>query len=184
MQLLTVGGAGYIGTHTIVCLIESGYDITVLDNLINSNEESLRRVRQITGCDDNRLTFHNVDLCDETALEAVFTASPKFAACIHFAGLKAVGESVQKPLLYYRNNLDSTINLLNLMDKYGCRSIVFSSSATVYGSAEEVPITESSKVGDGITNPYGRTKYMIEEILKVSLLLISFQGFEQVELFL
>ena len=125
------GGAGYIGTHTIVCLLEAGYDVTVVDNLVNSNEESLRRVRDISGCDPSRLVFHKVDLCDFDALKAIFESSPKFSACIHFAGLKAVGESVQKPLLYYSNNLDSTINLLNLMDAHGCRSIVFSSSATV-----------------------------------------------------
>lgn len=165
-NILLTGGAGYIGTHTIVCLLESGYDVTVIDNLINSNEESIRRVQRITQCDPSRLTFHKVDLCDASALESIFASSPKFSACIHFAGLKAVGESVQKPLLYYRNNLDSTMNLLEMMDKYGCKSIVFSSSATVYGQADEVPLTENSKVGEGITNPYGRTKYMIEEILK------------------
>ncbi len=104
----------------------------MVDNLVNANEESLRRVREITGCDPSRLVFHKVDLCDEAALRAVFESSPKFSACIHFAGLKAVGESVQKPLLYYRNNLDSTMNLLSLMDEFGCRSIVFSSSATVH----------------------------------------------------
>ena len=164
-SVLLSGGAGYIGTHTIICLLESGYDVTVVDNLVNSNEESLKRVLEITGCDSSRVRFYQVDLCDEEALEHVFLTSPTFASCIHFGGLKAVGESVQKPIYYYKNNLGSTLNLLSLMDKYNCHQIVFSSSATVYGSAE-VPITESTPAGLGITNPYGRTKYMIEEILK------------------
>ena len=164
-RVLIAGGAGYIGTHTIICLLEAGYDVTVVDNLINSSEEGLKRVIEITGCAGNRIKFYNIDICDENSLERVFKESPKFVACIHFAGLKAVGESVQKPLLYYRNNIDSTISLLNLMDKYGCRHFVFSSSATVYGSAA-VPITEETPAGAGITNAYGRTKYMIEEILK------------------
>lgn len=167
-HILVAGGAGYIGTHTIFCLLEAGYDITVVDNLINSSEDGLKRVQQLTGCDRKRISFVNVDLCNADALEKVFQEREKvgrFAACIHFAGLKAVGESVQKPLLYYSNNLMGTINLLNLMDKYNCHSIVFSSSATVYGAAE-VPITETSQAGLGITNAYGRTKYMIEEILK------------------
>ena len=165
-RVLVAGGAGYIGTHTIVCLLEAGYDVTVVDNLINSSEESLKRVIEITGCAENRIKFYNIDICNENELEKVFKeSSTNFVACIHFAGLKAVGESVQKPLLYYRNNLDSTISLLNLMDKYGCRNFVFSSSATVYGSAA-VPITEETPAGVDITNAYGRTKYMIEEILK------------------
>lgn len=164
-SVLLSGGAGYIATHTIVCLLESGYDVTVVDNLVNSNDESLRRVVEITGCDESRLRFYKTDLCDESALEEVFRTSPHFIACIHFGGLKAVGESVQKPLLYYKNNLGSTLTLLEMMDKYNCHQIVFSSSATVYGSAE-VPITEDTIAGLGITNPYGRTKYMIEEIVK------------------
>jgi len=164
-NVLVTGGAGYIGTHTIVCLIEAGYDVTVVDNLVNANEESLRRVVEITGCDRSRIRFYNVDMCDEAALEYVFQDSRQFASCIHFAGLKAVGESVRLPILYYENNLRSTTNLLNMLDKYDCHSIVFSSSATVYGSAE-VPITEETPAGVGITNAYGRTKYMIEEILK------------------
>jgi UDP-glucose 4-epimerase len=130
-HILVTGGSGYIGAHTIVCLIEQGYDVTVVDYLSNSSPISLERVIEITGCAPERIRFFQVDLCDYAALENVFRSSPKFQACIHFAGLKAVGESVRKPLLYYSNNLDSTINLLNLMDKYGCRSIVFSSSATV-----------------------------------------------------
>jgi UDP-glucose 4-epimerase len=146
-------------------LLEAGYDVTVVDNLVNSNEESLHRVRELTKCDPSRLRFFNANMCDASALEHVFKSSPKFDACIHFAGLKAVGESVRLPLLYYENNLGSTINLLKLMGKYDCKTIVFSSSATVYGAAK-VPITESTQAGLGITNAYGRTKYMIEEILK------------------
>lgn len=164
-HILITGGAGYIGTHTIVCLLQAGYDVTVVDNLVNANEESLRRVRAITECHPSRLRFYKADMLDKDELEEVFRTSPTFTACIHFAGLKAVGESVRKPLLYYENNLISTFNLLKLMGKYDCTSIVFSSSATVYGSAA-VPITEATQTGVGITNPYGRTKYMIEEILK------------------
>ena len=149
--------------------------------------KALNRVKKICNCDPKRITFCNVDMCDKSALEKVFQDSPvKFKSCIHFAGLKAVGESVMKPLWYYENNLLGTINLLNLMDKYDCNSLVFSSSATVekcfvnifidfviepeslqvYGSAE-VPISETTPVGVGISNPYGKTKYMIEEILQV-----------------
>ena len=150
-NILISGGAGYIASHTIVCLIEAGYDVTIIDNLVNAKTESIKRVKKITACDDTRLRFYNVDICDADALERVFLTSPKFEACIHFAGLKAVGESVTKPLLYYQNNLGSTINLLSLMDKYKCRSIVFSSSATVYGSAA-VPITEDTPTGTGMQN--------------------------------
>ena len=163
-NVLVTGGAGYIGTHTIVTLIEAGYDVTVVDNLMNANEESLRRVMEITGCASERIRFYKADLCDLTALEAVFQDSHVFDSCIHFAGLKAVGESVRLPVLYYDNNLRSTTNLLTMMDKYGCRNVVFSSSATVYGSAS-VPITEATPAGHGITNAYGRTKHMIEEVL-------------------
>lgn len=130
-NILVTGGAGYIATHAIVCLIEAGYDITVVDNLINSNPESLSRVKTITGCSEERIRFFEQDLCDKEGLERVFSTSPRFTACLHFAGLKAVGESVAQPLRYYTNNLDGTINLLELMDKYDCHSLVFSSSATV-----------------------------------------------------
>lgn len=166
-HILVTGGSGFIGTHTIICLLNSGYDVTVVDNLCNSNIESLRRVFDIAGIsrETNRVRFYNVDLCNYNDLHDVFQSSPEFSACIHFAGLKAVGESVREPLRYYSNNLDSTFNLLNLMDKFKCRTIVFSSSATVYGSAT-VPITEDTPAGVGITNAYGRTKFMIEEILK------------------
>lgn len=165
-HVLVCGGAGYIGSHTLVCLLEAGYDVTVVDNLVNSNTESLKRVAEITGCDSKRIRFFDCDMCEELALEKVFENSPRFDACIQFAGLKAVGESVAKPLLYYENNLRSTFNLLKCMEKYDCPSIVFSSSATVYGLADNMPITEDTPTGAGITNPYGRTKYMIEEILK------------------
>ncbi len=165
-NILVTGGVGYIGSHTILTLLEKGYDVTIVDNLVNSNIESIERVKQLTGCDSERIRFYNVDLCDYDALEFVFKDSKKFDSCIHFAGLKAVGESVSKPLFYYENNIGGTLNLLKLMDKYDCTSIVFSSSATVYGSAE-VPITEDTQTGIGITNAYGRTKYFIEEILKV-----------------
>lgn len=164
-NILVAGGAGYIGTHTAVVLLQAGYDITVVDNLVNSSPEGIERAIKIVGCEASRVKFHHVDICNEGELDMVFRSSTKFEACIHFAGLKAVGESVAKPLLYYENNLISTFALLKLMDKYDCHRIVFSSSATVYGAAS-VPITESTPAGAGITNAYGRTKYMIEEILK------------------
>lgn len=130
-SVLVAGGAGYIGTHTVLVLIEAGFDITIVDNLVNSSEEGSKRVVELTGCDPSRIRFFNVDMCNKAALENVFKESPRFCACIHFAGLKAVGESVRLPLLYYENNLLNTINLLNLLDQYMCRTIVFSSSATV-----------------------------------------------------
>ena len=166
-NILVTGGTGYIGIHTIVSLIEADYDVTVVDNLSNSSSECLNRIPLITGCDISRIRFYEVDIRDYLGLEKVFQdrdGMEPFAACIHFAGLKAVGESVAKPVLYYENNVGGTFNLLNLMDKYHCPSFVFSSSATVYGAAE-VPINEESPTGSGITNAYGRTKYMIEEIL-------------------
>lgn len=130
-NILVTGGTGYIGVHAIVCLLEAGYDVTVVDNLINSSPEGLKRAIEITKSDPNRVRFFQVDLLDSIALEDVFKNSPPFSACIHFAGLKAVGESVQKPILYYENNIGGTLNLLKLMSKYGCHSIIFSSSATV-----------------------------------------------------
>lgn len=168
--ILVTGGCGYIGSHTITCLIENNYNVVVVDNHVNSSFKSLDRVAEITGLDEaarhERIVSHKVDLRDEKGLRAVFEGSPTFSACIHFAGLKAVGESAQLPLLYYDNNLTSTFVLLNLMEEFGCRSIAFSSSATVYGAVETMPITENVPVGAGITNAYGRTKYMIEEILR------------------
>lgn len=165
-QVLVTGGCGYIGSHTLVTLLEMGYDVTVVDNLVNARSESLRRVADIADCSPDRIRFFEVDLCNYDELEDVFSSSPQFCACIHFAGLKAVGESTSLPLLYYENNLGGTTNLLKLMDKYDCQNIIFSSSATVYGSEAVPPLTEASPVGSGITNPYGRTKYMIEEILR------------------
>lgn len=166
-RVLVTGGAGYIGSHTVLQLLENGYDVTVIDNLCNSSEVSLDRVLALAKCDKSRLDFHNVDICDRDAMEGVFKkyASAPFAACIHFAGLKAVGESNSLPLKYYHNNLTGTFFLVELMQKYRCKKIVFSSSATVYGTADS-PLTESSQVGVGVTNPYGRTKYFLEEILR------------------
>jgi len=161
MSILVTGGAGYIGSHACVELIEAGYNIIVVDNLSNSCEESLKRVEQITG---KAIPFINTELCDEAATEAVFAQYPDIEAVMHFAGLKAVGESVQKPLEYYSNNLISTLNLLNVMRRHGVKNFVFSSSATVYGDPASVPISEDFPTG-GTTNPYGTTKLFIERIL-------------------
>ncbi|MBR3847989.1 MAG: UDP-glucose 4-epimerase GalE [Oscillospiraceae bacterium] len=160
MKILVTGGAGYIGSHTCVQLLEAGYDIVVLDNLSNSSEESLARVKKITGRD---FKFYKVDLLDYDATEAVF-AENDIDAVIHFAGLKAVGESVSIPLRYYHNNITGTLNLLDIMSKHNVKRIVFSSSATVYGDPHTVPIKEDFPLS--CTNPYGRTKLMIEEILR------------------
>ena len=160
MHILVTGGAGYIGSHTTLELLRAGYDVTVIDNLCNSKEESLWRVRDLTG---RPLEFHCADLCDAAALDAVFAARP-VDAVIHFAGLKAVGESIHKPLDYYANNLSGTLVLLQAMKRHEVRTLVFSSSATVYGVPEKVPIREDAPTG-GITNPYGWTKLMIEQIL-------------------
>lgn len=160
MKILVTGGAGYIGSHTCLALLEAGYDVVVLDNLSNSSEESLRRVGELTG---KTMPFYEVDLMDLAATEAVFEKE-KPEAVIHFAGLKAVGESVAKPILYYDNNITGTLNLIKAMDKYDCKTLVFSSSATVYGDPQEIPITENCPKGE-ITNPYGQTKSMIEQIL-------------------
>ena len=161
MSVLVSGGAGYIGSHTCIELIEAGYDIVVADNLSNSCEESVRRVEQITG---KCVPFELVELCDLAAVKALFDKYPAIDSVIHFAGLKAVGESVAKPLEYYENNLVSTLNLLNVMREHGVKNFVFSSSATVYGDPETVPISEDSPTG-GTTNPYGTTKLFIERIL-------------------
>lgn len=161
MNILVTGGAGYIGSHTIIELLAHNHTVTVVDNLSNSNPEVMNRLTTITG---QQISLHVFDLQDKARLEALFTAEP-FDAVIHFAGLKAVGESTEKPLAYYRNNIDSTLTLLEVMDAYDVRRLVFSSSATVYGSAP-VPYTEDSPTGQGITNPYGQTKYFIEQILR------------------
>ncbi len=160
MKVLVTGGAGYIGTHTCVELLEAGFEVIVVDNLCNSKEAAIERVEKITG---KRLKFYKVDILDKEALEQVFIDN-KPDSVIHFAGLKAVGESVSIPLKYYHNNLTGTLILCELMEKYGVKNLVFSSSATVYGDPASVPIAEEFPLS--VTNPYGRTKLMIEEILK------------------
>ncbi len=159
MRILVTGGTGYIGSHTTLALLEAGHDVVVLDNLANSSEESLKRVRELAG---RSAVFVKADLLDEAAVDGVF-AEHGIDAVIHFAGLKAVGESVAKPLYYYHNNVGGTLNLLRMMDKHNVRTLVFSSSATVYGASEEVPLTE--KMPMDAVNPYGRTKEQIEDIL-------------------
>ncbi len=161
MTILVTGGAGYIGSHTCLELLQAGYNVVVVDNLSNSKEEALKRVQKLTG---KLLTFHQIDLLDEAALDAVFQ-SDAIDAVIHFAGLKAVGESVSQPLHYYHNNVSGTINLCRIMQKYGVKKIVFSSSCTVYGEPHTVPITEDFPLS-APTSPYGRTKLMIEDILR------------------
>ena len=160
MKILVTGGAGYIGSHTCVELLQAGYEVVVVDNLSNSKEESLTRVQELTG---KTLEFHKVDLLDKEALSAVFD-NASFDAVVHFAGLKAVGESVTIPLRYYHNNISGTLTLCEVMGAHNVKSIVFSSSATVYGDPHTVPITEDFPLSP--TNPYGRTKWMIEEILR------------------
>ncbi|MEH7159409.1 UDP-glucose 4-epimerase GalE [Neobacillus drentensis] len=160
MAILVTGGAGYIGSHTCVELLSAGYEIIVVDNFSNSKPESLNRVKEITGKD---LTFYEVDLLDQSGLEDVFK-NHSIEAVIHFAGLKAVGESVSIPLHYYHNNITGTLILCDVMEKYGVKNLVFSSSATVYGMPDRMPISEDFPLS--ATNPYGRTKLMIEEILR------------------
>lgn len=162
MNIFVSGGTGYIGSHTIIDLIESGHTVVVADNLINSSQESLRRVEKITG---TTIPFYKLDVCNKIELKKIFE-NHTFDAVIHFAGLKSVGESVSKPLEYYRNNLDSTLSLLEIMVEYDVKKLVFSSSATVYGEPEKLPLDETCRTGIGITNPYGQTKFMIEQILQ------------------
>jgi UDP-glucose 4-epimerase len=159
VKVLVTGGAGYIGSHTTLALLASGFEVVVMDNFANSSPESLRRVADITG---KSLAVRGVDLLDRAGLDEIFSEND-FQAVIHFAGLKAVGESVEKPLLYYQNNVVGTINLLRCMDKAGVRRLIFSSSATVYGHNENVPLSEKNPLD--ATNPYGRTKEQIEDIL-------------------
>jgi UDP-glucose 4-epimerase len=159
MRILVTGGAGYIGSHTCVELLQAGYEVVVVDNLSNSKEESLTRVQELTG---KSLEFHQLDLADYTGLERIFK-SRSIDAVIHFAGLKAVGESVGKPLHYYANNVGGTVTLCQVMQTQGVRNLVFSSSCTVYGEPNKVPIQEDFP--RSATNPYGRTKLMIEDIL-------------------
>lgn len=160
MKILVTGGCGYIGSHTCCELLENGYDVVIIDNLCNSKEEVVDIIKEITKKD---LKFYKGDVCDKKLVDKVF-ATEQIDAVIHFAGLKAVGESVSKPLLYYRNNIDSTLTLLEVMSKYNCKKIVFSSSATVYGSPDRLPIKEDFPLKT--TNPYGSTKLYIEGILK------------------
>ncbi len=160
MSILVTGGAGFIGSHTCVELLNSGYEIVIVDNLYNSSEKSLDRVRELTGKD---FSFYPYDIRDKENMRKVFE-NHKIDACIHFAGLKAVGESCAKPLEYYDNNIGGTLALCEVMREYNCKKIVFSSSATVYGSSNISPLKEDMKTG-GTTNPYGTTKYMIEIIL-------------------
>lgn len=160
MSILVTGGAGYIGSHTCVELLNAGYEVVVIDNLYNSSEEALRRVEKITG---KTVKFYEGDLLNREDVEKVFEQE-SIDSVIHFAGLKAVGESVAKPLEYYHNNITGTLILCDVMRQHGCKSIVFSSSATVYGDPAFVPITEECPKGK-ITNPYGQTKGMLEQIL-------------------
>lgn len=160
MAVLVTGGAGYIGSHTCVELLNAGYEVIVADNLVNASEKALQRVEQITG---KAVTFINIDLCDAVKTDALFAAYPQIDSVIHFAALKAVGESVHKPLEYYSNNLINSVNVLNSMRRYGVKNFVFSSSATVYGDPASVPVTEDFPTSS--TNPYGATKVMMERIL-------------------
>lgn len=160
MRILVTGGAGYIGSHTCLELLKTGHEVIVVDNLSNSKEESLKRVQELAG---RELEFHKVDLLDKEGLMRVFDGA-EVDAVIHFAGLKAVGESVSIPLRYYHNNLTGTLALCDVMKAYGVKNLVFSSSATVYGDTRTVPITEDFPLS--ATNPYGRSKLMIEEILQ------------------
>ena len=161
MAILITGGAGFIGSHTAVEFLNAGYDVVIADNYVNSSPKVLDRIREITG---KEFRAYEVDLCDKEALRRVFVENPDIDSAIHFAGLKAVGESVAQPGRYYRNNLLSTLNLVELMAQYDAKRIVFSSSATVYGSPKTVPIKEDFPLST--TNPYGETKLMIERILK------------------
>ena len=160
MAILVTGGAGYIGSHTVVELQNAGYDVVVLDNLSNASEKSLKRVEKITG---KPVTFYKADILDREALNEIFEKE-EIDSCIHFAGLKAVGESVAKPWEYYENNIAGTLTLVDVMRKHGVKNIIFSSSATVYGDPAFVPITEECPKGQ-CTNPYGWTKSMLEQIL-------------------
>ena len=159
MKILVTGGCGYIGSHTCVELLNAGYEVVIVDNLSNSKKEVIKKIEKIT---NKEVRFYKVDVCNSKKMDQIFT-DEKIDAVIHFAGYKAVGESVSKPLMYYRNNIDSTLTLLELMKKHNCKKIVFSSSATVYGKPENLPIMEDFPLHT--TNPYGTTKLMIERIL-------------------
>lgn len=161
MKILVTGGTGYIGSHTVVELMQNGHEVEILDNLYNSGREVLQKIAEITGVEPK---FYEVDLRDKTALEKV-VQDGGYEAVIHFAGLKAVAESVEKPLEYYDNNVGGTVNLLIAMEKFGIKKLIFSSSATVYGD-QDSPLAETMEAGRELANPYGRTKYMIEEIIR------------------
>ena len=161
MAILCTGGAGFIGSHTAVELLEAGYEVVIADDLSNSDVSVIDRIETITG---KRPAFYRIDVADRAALEEIFTAH-SIDAVIHFAGFKAVGESVQKPVAYYRNNIDTALTVLETMKDHGCKRFIFSSSATVYGISDQVPFTEQTEQR-GCTNPYGWTKYMIEQILR------------------
>lgn len=160
MTILVTGGAGFIASHTNIELLNAGYDVIVMDNLCNSSKESVARVEQITG---KKVKFYEADMRNVEDLEKIFSENV-IDVIIHFAGLKAVGESCVKPFEYYENNISGTLNIISMMRKYNVKKMVFSSSATVYGDPEVIPITEECKVG-GVTNPYGQTKLMLEQIL-------------------
>ncbi len=160
MNILVTGGAGYIGSHTVVELLNADHSVVVIDNLCNSNPKALDRVQELTG---KPVPFYPLDIRDAAGLDALLEAHT-FDCCIHFAGLKAVGESVGKPLAYYDNNLGGTLTLLAALGRHGCKNLIFSSSATVYGDPAEIPITEACPKGQ-CTNPYGQTKTMIEQVL-------------------
>ncbi len=159
MTILLPGAAGYIGSHTAIALVQAGYDVAIVDDFSNASPEAVRRCEELTG---KKMPLYEADVADKAAMEKIFD-EVKPAAVIHFAGFKAVGESVAKPLKYYRNNLDTTLTLLECMAEAGCKAFIFSSSATVYGARAAVPYTEESETG-GCTNPYGWTKFMIEQI--------------------
>ena len=158
--ILVTGGCGYIGSHTVLELLNKNYDVVVVDNFSNSSPESLRRVQQITG---KTVTFYEADIRDAEAMEKIFSAH-KFDAVIHFAAFKAVGESCKLPLKYYENNISGTVSLLQIMEKYNVKKVVFSSSATVYGDPERLPLDETCRLST--TNPYGSTKLMMEMIMQ------------------
>ena len=162
MAILVTGGTGFIGSHTVVQLLNDGREVVIVDNLCNSKLCVLDRIKAITG---KSVKFYKADLLDFDAIDTIFKEN-KIDSVIHFAGLKAVAESVEQPLRYYENNITGTLNLLEAMQKYGVKKIIFSSSATVYGDPGVTSFSEDLTTGQGITNPYGRTKYMIEEILK------------------
>ena len=162
MKVLVTGGCGYIGSHTCVELLDEGYEVIIIDNLVNSKKEVVSKIEEITG---KKVKFYENDCCDKDALRKIFKENNHIDSVIHFAGLKAVGESVKLPVRYYENNLGSTLSLVTVMKEYKCNKIVFSSSATVYGIPEELPVPETAVVG-GTNSPYGTTKYFIERILK------------------